>query len=40
VTRGGNLLDDASPGWDYSTVLRTPRGTPLARAIVDSVKSP
>jgi kumamolisin len=38
VTRGGNLFDNASPGWDYATGLGTPRGTPLARAIVASVK--
>ena len=38
VTRGGNLLDNAGPGWDYATGLGTPRGTPLARAIVDHVK--
>ena len=40
VTRGGNLFDNASPGWDYATGLGTPRGTPLARAIVASVRSP
>jgi kumamolisin len=40
VTRGGNLFDNATPGWDYATGLGTPRGTPLARAIVASVKSP
>ena len=34
VTRGGNLLDNAAPGWDYATGLGSPRGTPLARAIV------
>ena len=39
VTRGGNLLDNAGPGWDYATGLGTPRGTALARAIVDYVKS-
>jgi kumamolisin len=39
VTRGGNLFDNATPGWDYATGLGTPRGTPLARAIVDYVKS-
>ena len=39
VTRGGNLLDNATPGWDYATGLGTPRGTALARAIVDYVKS-
>jgi kumamolisin len=40
VTRGGNLHDDATSGWDYGTGLGTPRGTPLARAIVDQVKGP
>ncbi len=35
VTRGGNLLDDAAAGWDYATGLGSPRGTPLAHAIVD-----
>jgi subtilase family serine protease len=35
VVRGGNLLEDAGPGWDYVTGLGTPRVTPLARAIVD-----
>jgi kumamolisin len=39
VTRGGNLFDNATPGWDYATGLGTPRGMPLARAIVDYVKS-
>jgi kumamolisin len=38
VTRGGNLYDDAGSGWDYATGLGTPRGTPLARAIVDHLK--
>jgi hypothetical protein len=37
VTRGGNLLDNAGPGWDYATGLGTPRGAPLARAIVDHI---
>ncbi len=39
IIRGGNLFDNATPGWDYATGLGTPRGTPLARAIVDYVKS-
>ena len=39
ITRGGNLFDNATPGWDYATGLGTPRGTPLAQAIVASVKS-
>jgi len=38
VTKGGNLYDDAGAGWDYATGLGTPRGTVLARAIVDAVK--
>ncbi len=38
VTRGGNLMDNAAPGWDYATGLGTPRGTSLARAIVDQLK--
>ena len=38
VTRGGNLLDDAAPGWDYATGLGSPRGTPLAHAIVALLK--
>lgn len=37
--RGGNLLDDAGPGWDYATGLGTPRCTSLARAIVDHLKA-
>ena len=39
ITRGGNLFDNATPGWDYATGLGTPRGTPLAQAIVASVRS-
>ena len=35
VIRGGNLLYEAGPGWDYSTGLGTPRVAPLAQAIVD-----
>ena len=38
VTRGGNLFDNAGLGWDYATGLGTPRGAPLARAIVDDLK--
>ena len=38
MTRGGNLLDDAAPGWDYATGLGSPRGTPLAQAIVALLK--
>ncbi|MEO6350865.1 MAG: hypothetical protein ABIP53_09455 [Candidatus Limnocylindrales bacterium] len=35
VIRGGNLLHEASPGWDYATGLGTPRVGPLANAIVE-----
>lgn len=38
VIRGGNLLYQAGPGWDYATGLGTPRVTPLAQAIVALVK--
>ncbi len=38
VIRGGNLLHEAGPGWDYSTGLGSPRVAPLARAIVDFLK--
>ena len=38
ITRGGNLYDDAGSGWDHATGLGTPRGTPLARAIVAHLK--
>ena len=38
MTRGGNLFDNAGLGWDYATGLGTPRGAPLARAIVDHLK--
>lgn len=39
IVRGGNLLHNASPGWDYATGLGTPIATPLARAIVDYLKA-
>jgi subtilase family serine protease len=35
VIKGGNLLYEAGPGWDYSTGLGSPRVAPLARAIID-----
>ena len=35
IVRGGNLLYQARPGWDYSTGLGTPRVAPLAEAMVD-----
>jgi subtilase family serine protease len=38
ITRGGNLLHNAGVGWDYATGLGSPRGAPLARAIVDYLK--
>lgn len=34
VIRGGNLLYQAGPGWDYATGLGTPRVAQLAQAIV------
>jgi kumamolisin len=37
VTRGGNLLDNAATGWDYATGLGSPRGTPLAQAVVSAI---
>jgi subtilase family serine protease len=39
VVLGGNLLHNASPGWDYATGWGTPIATPLARAIVDYLKA-
>ncbi|HEY5489386.1 MAG TPA: S53 family peptidase [Candidatus Limnocylindrales bacterium] len=38
VIKGGNLLYDATPGWDYATGLGSPRVAPLAAAIVDFLK--
>ncbi len=35
VIGGGNLMQQAGPGWDYATGLGTPRAPQLARAIVD-----
>jgi subtilase family serine protease len=35
VVKGGNLLHEATAGWDYATGLGTPRVGPLAQAIVD-----
>jgi subtilase family serine protease len=37
VVRGGNLLQQAGPGWDYSTGLGTPRVAPLADALVSAL---
>lgn len=37
VIKGGNLLHQAAPGWDYVTGLGTPRVGPLANAIVDAL---
>ena len=34
VVRGGNLLQQAGAGWDYSTGLGTPRVAPLAGALI------
>jgi len=38
IIRGGNLLHQATPGWDYSTGWGSPRVAPLARAIVDFLR--
>jgi kumamolisin len=37
VVRGGNLLQQAGPGWDYSTGLGTPRVGPLADALISAL---
>lgn len=37
IVKGGNLLHQATAGWDYSTGLGTPRVGPLANAIVDAL---
>jgi Subtilase family len=34
VQTGGNLMNDAGPGWDYATGLGTPNAWNLARAVV------
>ncbi len=39
VVRGGNRLDAAGPGWDYSTGLGSPDVWNLARDIVAALKS-
>lgn len=39
VTRGGNRLHDATPGWDYSTGLGSPNAWNLARELVALLKS-
>lgn len=38
VIRGGNLLYQAGPGWDYATGLGSPRVAQLALAIVNFLK--
>jgi len=38
VIKGGNLLYQSGPGWDYATGLGTPRVAPLALAIVAFLK--
>jgi len=38
VVKGGNLLYQSGPGWDYATGLGTPRVAPLAQAIVNFLK--
>ena len=37
VTRGANLLYDATLGWDWATGLGSPRVGPLAQAIIDEL---
>ena len=39
VTRGGNLLDAAAPGWDAATGLGSPDVTVLANAVVDRLRN-
>jgi subtilase family serine protease len=39
VTRGGNRLQDAGPGWDYSTGLGSPDVNNLAHDVVDYLKA-
>jgi kumamolisin len=38
VVKGGNLLYQATTGWDFATGLGSPRVAPLAQAIVDLLK--
>jgi len=38
VTRGGNLLHPAAPGWDYATGMGSPDVTALAAAIVTHLR--
>jgi subtilase family serine protease len=38
VTRGGNLLDNATAGWDYATGIGTPVGTKLVDAVIAAAK--
>jgi kumamolisin len=37
VVRGGNLLQQAGQGWDYSTGLGSPRVAPLADALISAL---
>jgi kumamolisin len=37
VVKGGNLLHQAGPAWDYATGLGTPRVGPLADAIINAL---
>jgi kumamolisin len=37
VVRGGNLLHNATPGWDYATGIGSPKVDALARAIADEL---
>ena len=38
VTKGGNRLQNATPGWDYATGLGSPDVAKLAEAIAAEVK--
>lgn len=39
IIRGGNLLNNAGPGWDYATGLGTPRVAALGRAVVEYLRA-
>jgi kumamolisin len=38
VVRGGNLLDDAVPGWDKATGIGTPIVSVLADAVIETLR--
>lgn len=39
VTRGGNRLNNAGPGWDYATGLGSPDASNLAKAVVKQLQT-